>query len=91
MTTLEKQIEEKRTLVNGMLKQAKGIAQEQWSNLSNDEKARLAGKKDQVVGKVQRDYGNSWAVRNSDWVLWRTAVTLFAAFLAFFITRKNSS
>ena len=62
MTTLEKQIEEKRTLVNGMLKQAKGIAQEQWSNLSNDEK-------DQVVGKLQRDYGNSWAVRNSDWVL----------------------
>jgi len=90
MTILEKQMEEKRNLANGMLTQAKGIVQETWGSLTNDEQARLIGKKDQVMGKLQQNYGNSWPVRNSDWVLWGTAVTLFATILALMINRKNN-
>jgi uncharacterized protein YjbJ (UPF0337 family) len=91
MTTSEDKLEEKLNLVDSLLTQAKGIAREQWGNLSGDKKARLVGKKDQVVGKLKQNYGTRWAFRNRDWVLWGTAVTLFATILALILARNNNT
>lgn len=78
---LEEKIDGKRNVVNGRLTQAKGIVKEKWGELSHDDSARLAGKKDQVVGKLQADYGDSWIVRHRNWVLLGTAVTAVIAFI----------
>ena len=90
MTTLEKKLEGKKNVASGVLNQAKGVVREQLGNLSNDDATRLAGKKDQIVGKLQRDYGDSWAVHNSNWVLLGTAVTTFLALLTFLYARKQA-
>jgi uncharacterized protein YjbJ (UPF0337 family) len=43
--------------VEGNWKQLKGKAQEQWGRLSNDDLDVIAGKRDQLAGRIQERYG----------------------------------
>lgn len=72
-------------VVGGKLMQAKGIVLEQLGNISNDERMRLAGKKDQLTGKLQANYGDKWLVRNRGWLM------MLAAVAAFIFLRNSNS
>ena len=62
--------------IAGNWKQAKGKVKEQWGKLTDDELAKIAGKRDQLVGKIQNSYGigkdeaekqlNEWESRQRD-------------------------
>ena len=41
----------------GNWKQLKGKAKEQWGNLTDDDLDVVAGKRDQLVGRLQERYG----------------------------------
>ncbi|MFZ1853075.1 MAG: CsbD family protein, partial [Nitrosomonas sp.] len=43
--------------IEGNWKQLKGKAVEKWGEISDDEMDVIAGKKDQLVGKLQTKYG----------------------------------
>jgi uncharacterized protein YjbJ (UPF0337 family) len=53
--------EEKTTMnwdqIEGNWKQVKGKVKEKWGKLTDDELDVLAGKKDQLIGKIQERYG----------------------------------
>ena len=44
-------------IVEGNWKQFKGKVKEQWGKLTDDDLDRIAGKKDQLTGKLQESYG----------------------------------
>src|SRR5882762_3512044 len=62
--------------IEGNWKQAKGKVKEQWGKLTDDELDKIAGKRDQLVGKIQNSYGigkdeaekqlNEWESRQRD-------------------------
>jgi uncharacterized protein YjbJ (UPF0337 family) len=41
----------------GNWKQAKGAVKEKWGQLTDDDLTMIAGKRDQLVGRVQERYG----------------------------------
>jgi uncharacterized protein YjbJ (UPF0337 family) len=43
--------------IEGNWKQMKGKVKEKWGKLTDDELDVLAGKKDQLIGKIQERYG----------------------------------
>jgi uncharacterized protein YjbJ (UPF0337 family) len=43
--------------IQGNWKQAKGKVKEQWGKLTDDDLDRIAGKRDQLLGKIQNSYG----------------------------------
>ena len=43
--------------VEGNWKQFKGKVREKWADLSDDDIERMAGKRDQLVGRIQERYG----------------------------------
>lgn len=43
--------------VAGNWKQFKGRVKEQWGKLTNDQLDEIAGKRDQLVGRIQNAYG----------------------------------
>lgn len=43
--------------MEGKWKQFKGKAKEQWGKLTDDDLDVIAGKRDQLIGKVQERYG----------------------------------
>ncbi len=43
--------------IEGKWKQFRGQAKEQWGKLTDDDLDTVAGKRDQMVGKVQEKYG----------------------------------
>ncbi len=43
--------------VSGKWKQMKGAAKQQWGKLTDDDLEVIAGKKDELVGKLQERYG----------------------------------
>ena len=43
--------------VEGNWKQVKGKVKEQWDNLTDDDLTAIAGKRDQLEGKIQERYG----------------------------------
>ena len=45
--------------VEGNWKQLKGKAREQWGKLTDSDFEQIAGKKDQLVGRIQERYGIS--------------------------------
>lgn len=45
--------------IQGNWKQLKGSARQQWGKLTDDELDRIAGERDQLVGRVQERYGIS--------------------------------
>jgi len=48
--------------IEGNWKQLKGKAKEQWGKLTDDDLDIVAGKRDQLVGKIQERYGIEKAV-----------------------------
>ena len=44
-------------ITEGNWKQFKGKIKEQWGKLTDDELDKIAGKRDQLVGRVQERYG----------------------------------
>ncbi len=62
--------------VEGNWKQIKGKVKEQWGKLTDDHLDIIAGKRDQLVGKIQENYGvardvaerqvKEWEDRNQD-------------------------
>ncbi len=84
----EKQNVASQNVVSGRLTQAKGIVLEQLGNISNDERMKLVGKRDQIAGKLQANYGDNWLVRNRGWLMLSTAVAAIAAFI--FLRNSNS-
>jgi uncharacterized protein YjbJ (UPF0337 family) len=58
-------------VVEGKWKQYKGKAREQWSQLTDADVDEVAGKRDQLVGKLQERYGYAKAEAEqavSDWL-----------------------
>lgn len=63
-------------IVEGNWKQFKGKAKEQWGKLTDDDLDVIAGKRDQLAGRVQEAYGvrrdeaekqiRDWEDRNKD-------------------------
>ena len=56
--------------VEGNWKQLKGRVKEQWGKLTDDELDIIRGRRDQLVGKIQENYGISKDVAESqvkDW------------------------
>ncbi len=61
--------------IKGNWKQFKGKVKKQWSNLTDNDLDVIAGKRDQMVGKMQERYGiakdeaekqlNDWETRSS--------------------------
>jgi uncharacterized protein YjbJ (UPF0337 family) len=43
----------------GNWKQFKGKVKEKWGQLTDDELDEIAGKRDQLIGKIQKQYGIS--------------------------------
>jgi uncharacterized protein YjbJ (UPF0337 family) len=43
--------------VEGNWKQFKGKVRSTWGNLTDDDVERMAGKRDELVGKIQERYG----------------------------------
>jgi len=43
--------------IAGNWKQATGKAKEEWGDLTDDDLVRIAGKRDQLVGRIQERYG----------------------------------
>jgi uncharacterized protein YjbJ (UPF0337 family) len=45
--------------VEGNWKQMKGAVREQWGKLTDNDLEQIAGKKDQLIGRIQERYGIS--------------------------------
>lgn len=43
--------------IEGNWKQFKGSARKQWGNLTDDDLERVAGKRDELLGRIQERYG----------------------------------
>jgi len=43
--------------IEGSWKQAKGKVKEQWGKLTDDHLDVIAGKRDQLIGRIQESYG----------------------------------
>lgn len=43
--------------ISGNWKQMKGAFREKWGELTDDDFEQIAGKRDQLVGKIQERYG----------------------------------
>lgn len=43
--------------IEGNWKQIKGRAKQKWGKLTDDDLDRLAGRRDELIGKVQERYG----------------------------------
>jgi uncharacterized protein YjbJ (UPF0337 family) len=46
-----------RPELRALLRQLKGKVKEQWGKLTNDDLDQIAGKRDQLEGKIQERYG----------------------------------
>lgn len=46
-----------RDILAGKWKEMKGRVKEQWGKLTDDDFDKIAGKRDQLVGKIQNSYG----------------------------------
>ena len=63
--------------IQGNWKQAAGKAKEQWGKLTDDDFALIAGRRDELAGKIQERYGvakdeaerqlAAWELKAKDW------------------------
>ncbi|MFC3695735.1 CsbD family protein [Chenggangzhangella methanolivorans] len=58
--------------VEGNWKQAKGKVKEQWGKLTDDDLDVIAGKRDQLEGKIQERYGIEKAKAKEEVDAWST-------------------
>ena len=47
--------------IEGNWKQIKGLAKEKWGELTDDDLQEIAGRRERLVGKIQKRYGKSEA------------------------------
>jgi uncharacterized protein YjbJ (UPF0337 family) len=87
MTNLNTTIEAKRNVVKGTLNQAKGVTREKVGKVTNNPRMQLGGKKDQVVGTLQKKVGTGWAFRHKNSLMAFTAVAALAATVFYFANR----
>ena len=61
--------------IEGMWKQFSGSARERWGKITDNDWQTIAGKKDQLVGRIQERYGvtNAEAEKQAD--EWMRAIT----------------
>ena len=69
--------DEKETPVNwerieGNWKQLKGKAKQQWGKLTDDQLDVIAGKREQLAGKIQESYGISKDAAEEQLAAWET-------------------
>jgi uncharacterized protein YjbJ (UPF0337 family) len=83
------QLESKRHVVVGTLNQAKGFLLELFGKLTNNKKARRIGKKDRVIGSLQKSLGNSWPIRHKNLFLTFTTMATIMAALVYYVKRAN--
>lgn len=86
-----KEINSKKNALKGTLTQAKGVARETIGKVTNDPMLQLAGKKDQVVGTLQKNVGDSWAYRHKNIVMFMSAAAMVAAAIFYFVNRTNQN
>lgn len=89
MTNLDTKLDGKRNAVIGTLNQAKGVAREKLGQATNNPQLRMSGKKDQVIGALQKNVGNSWAYRHKTLLTTITVVAAVAAAVFYFVNRSN--
>lgn len=46
-------------IIKGQWKQMKGKVKERWGQLTDDQLNQMDGKKDQIVGEIQKTYGKT--------------------------------
>ncbi len=46
-----------RDIIEGNWKELKGTVKERWGKLTDDDLDKIAGKRDQLVGRLQKAYG----------------------------------
>jgi uncharacterized protein YjbJ (UPF0337 family) len=85
------QINSKKNAVKGTLNQAKGVARETLGQVTNDRMMQLAGKKDQVVGALQKNVGDSWVYRKKNVVFLMSVAAVVAAAVFYFVNRTNET
>jgi uncharacterized protein YjbJ (UPF0337 family) len=61
--------------IEGNWKQAKGKAVEQWGKLTNDDLDVVAGRREQLAGKIQERYGVAKEEAESQVSAWERSAT----------------
>jgi uncharacterized protein YjbJ (UPF0337 family) len=87
MKNLDTKLQGKRNTAAGTLNQVKGVAREKLGKATNNPQMQWSGKKDQVVGTLQKNVGNSWAFRHKNSLMAFTAVAALAATVFYFANR----
>lgn len=59
--------------IEGNWRKLKGKAKQQWAKLTDDELENIAGKKDELVGKLQERYGLQRQEAEEEADRWREA------------------
>jgi uncharacterized protein YjbJ (UPF0337 family) len=64
-------------VIKGNWRQAKGKVKQQWGKLTDDQLEMVAGKREQLLGRIQESYGvakdeaerqvKDWEARNVEW------------------------
>jgi uncharacterized protein YjbJ (UPF0337 family) len=62
--------------VEGNWKQMKGAVREQWGKLTDSDLEQIAGKKDQLIGRIQERYGISRDVAQQQADQWAQTVRM---------------
>ncbi len=88
MTKINTKLEGKQHAVVGTLNQAKGVARETLGKVMNDPQMQLSGKKDQVVGTLQKNVGDSWAYRNKNTVAGLTLLLAIIGAMVYYMNRN---
>jgi uncharacterized protein YjbJ (UPF0337 family) len=65
--------------IEGNWKQLKGKAREQWGDLTDDELDQVAGKKEHLVGAIQKRYGRARDEADRDADAWAETLDAEAA------------
>lgn len=60
--------------IEGNWKQFRGSAKEQWAKLTDDHLDAVAGKRDQLVGRIQEAYGITREATEKQVAAWQSRV-----------------